>query len=193
MAGRGVCVITPAGVYVPQAAIASERHAIIQRARLRRLQAFHDQLRDAGFLAAQETLPRRLPAALARPVNRALSDYMLRSCDRLVRIAGAVTDGYVLLGLCAENCRDLDLDRAVDGLAALTPCRASRLARRLDVAEETVRRRLHALGARGRVRLMGKAWLVVSPGPQALAQLVADNEADLLRLFGRLREVVRPV
>lgn len=187
MAAKGLCVLTPIGVYAPQSAVASTAHAAIQQARLIRLQRFHDDLRDVGFLAPTDALPGPLPRALFRTVNSALSQYMLRSCDRLVRLGGAVTDGYVLLGLCAENCRDVGRDQAL----TLAPCRASHLAHRLELAEETVRRRLAALRKHGRARQLDKTWLVAPPRPEIIARIVADNEADLLRLFERLCEIAR--
>ncbi|MGZ6050340.1 MAG: hypothetical protein ACXWKN_18265 [Phenylobacterium sp.] len=192
MAARGLCVITPVGVCVPQAAVASERHAAIQQARLIRLQRFHDELQEAGFFAAGGSLTEPIPRDLRRAVNTALSQYMLRSCDRLISLGGAVTDGFVLLGLAAANCRDLrpDLETA-EVTAALAPCRAAHLAQRLDLADETVRRRLSALGERDRARRVGKAWLVVAPRSETLARIIAENEADLLRLFERLREIER--
>lgn len=192
MTARGVCLATPAGVVVPQSAIASERHAAIQRARLLRLQRFHDELRAAGCFPAGCALSKPIPQELFRTVNTALSHYMLRSCERLIGLAGVVTDGYVLLGLCAANCRGLGPDLTAGELAAaLAPCRAAHLAQRLDLADETVRRRLSALKERQRVRRAGKAWLVVAPRPETLARIVAENEADLMRLFERLREIER--
>lgn len=193
MAARGLCVLTSRGAIVPQSAIASERHAAIQQRRLQRLQRFHDELRGAGFLNGADALAEAIPQALFRAANTALSQYMLRSCERLIHLGGSATDGFVLLGLCAANCRDLAPDPAASAevAATLTPCRATHLARRLDLPEETVRRHLLAMHARGRVRKIGKAWLVVAPRAEALGRLVADNEADLLRLFARLRAIVR--
>lgn len=172
---RGDCIATPAGVYVPRAAIVSPRHAAIQVRRMERLGGFQQDLVGLGFLPAV----RPLPPALVRTVNRALSEYMLRSCDRLIGLAGGVLPGFVFLGLCAAN-----TEGRADG--ALAPCKALALADQLATPAETVRRHLVALRDRGHARRTLSGWVFE---PTVIEPAHADYAADIRRLFQRLDEL----
>lgn len=182
LARAGMCVLSPEGAYAPRAAIVSERHAAIQLARLQRLQVFHDTLAQGAALPPGEILPRPLPAALMRPVNTALSEYLLRATDRVVAATGEVLRGLVLLALLAAN--------AEPGQEGMRPCSSLQLANRLGMAREKVRRRVLDLADRGLVRRSPGGWVVASPESGPLADLAAGNEVDLRRLFGRLREIL---
>ena len=198
---QGRCVAAPApppahaGVYVPRAAITSARHAAVQAARMERLMRLHDDLVRTGFLSPAEALPFPLPGALVRTVNTALSQYMLRTCDRMVELVGDVMDGFVLLGLVVANTERLIAaagSLAPSGLAAEPrPCSGMALAGRLGMAGETVRRRLPALGEAGYARRVTGGWIATAPAAERarIARLAADNKADLQRLFARLREL----
>lgn len=183
MAEGGICRVTPAGAVVPQAVIASEPHAAIQRARMGRLLRFHDDLAEAGFFAAGEALERPPPQALVRTVNRALSQYMLRTSERVIAICGGAADGFVLLGLAAANGEPQGPEAQ--------PCAALALSARLGLPGETVRRRLVALQARGLARRRKRGWLVAARTRDhaRLLSQVEEHEADLRRLFARLREL----
>jgi predicted ArsR family transcriptional regulator len=185
MVQAGLCVLTPAGAVIPQAVIASEAHAALQRARLARLLAFHDDLREAGFFAAHEILERAPDPSLTRPANRALSQYMLRTCERVVELSGGAVDGFVLLGLAAANGESLARSGVAEPVSALA------LSGRLGLPDETARRRLRALAERGLARRRKKGWLV-SARPTDLPLIlrhVEEHAADLKRLFSRLREL----
>jgi hypothetical protein len=177
LAARGDCVSTPAGVYVPRAAIISARHAAIQVRRMARLARFQQDLVSAGFLAE----PRPLRPELVRTINRALSEYMLRSCDRLIQLAGGVLPGFVLLGLCAANTEGHN-----GGDAASAPCTARALADQLATPMETVRRHLVALRDRGQARRTATGWVAADP---VMTPAQADYAADIRRLFQRLDEL----
>lgn len=174
LAARGDCVVTPAGVYVPRAAIVSARHAAVQARRMARLDRFRQELARAGVLSD----PPPLRPELVRTINRALSEYMLRSCDRLIGQAGGVLEGFVLLGLCAANTEGL----AEDGL--LAPCTGRALAEQLATPMETVRRHLLALAARGCARRTPAGWVA-----EAALVAPAGYAADVRRLFQRLDEL----
>lgn len=189
LAELGQCVVTPAGAYVPQAVIVGERHAAIQAARLVRVRRLHEDLLGAGFLGPGQTLPRPLASRLTRTVNRALSEYMLRSCDRMVELVKGVAGGFVLLGLAVANTGHwLSADGA--GTAPV-PCSTRALAARLGLPPETARRRLMILAEAGFAERIAEGWFATAPEAEheRLARLVADNEADLKRLFTRLREL----
>lgn len=198
---QGLCVAAPApsptraGVYVPRSAITSARHAAIQVARMGRLMRLHNDLVRTNFLSPAEALPFPLPETLARTVNTALSQYLLRTSDRMVELVGDVMNGFVLLGLAAANTEGLlaaTESRWPRGLAAETrPCGGLALAGRLGMAGETVRRRLRALGEAGFVRRVRGGWIATAPAAERvrIARLATDNQADLRRLFARLREL----
>jgi DNA-binding Lrp family transcriptional regulator len=181
MMARGTVVATPAGVYVPAAVIAGPRHAGVQRMRAGRIWDFHQALAAAGFFADGGGLSGRPPPALHRPVNRMLSQYVLRTYSRLGAMAGGVTEGFVLLGLWV----------AAGEAAAGASAGVSGVARRLAVPEETVRRHLKALAARGLAERAGRGWAPAVPKAHAaaLAAWPAEDEAEVRRLFARLAEV----
>jgi DNA-binding IclR family transcriptional regulator len=183
----GQCVVTPAGAYVPQAVIVGAAHARIQAERMARLMRLHAELADAGFLAREHVLPAPLPLDLKRTVNRALSEYMLRSCERVVELVPSVFDGFVLLGLGAANGEAL----LADPDEPPGPCSTRSLARRLGLPQETARRRLICLEAAGFARREPRGWLAAArpAEEQRLLRLAAENEADLRRLMARLREL----
>jgi DNA-binding Lrp family transcriptional regulator len=186
----GHCVVTPAGAYVPRAVIAGERHAAIQAARLVRIGRLHEDLQAAGFLGPGQTLPRPVPMTLVRTANRALSEYMLRSCERMVELAKGVPAGFVLLGLVTANAAPW-LTEAAGERTAPFPCSNRALAARLGLPPETARRRLMALAEAGFAERAVEGWFASAPPAEheRLARLVADNEADLKRLFARLKEL----
>jgi DNA-binding Lrp family transcriptional regulator len=192
---RDLCVMTPAGAYVPRAAITGDRHAAIQAARMRRMEEMYAALTAAGFLPAPEPAAPDLSAAPVRAANTALAHYMLRTCERLVDLVGDVVDGFILLGLGAANYEwwpdaAADLDPSAL-LARRSPCGGSDLARRLGMAGETLRRRLPALAAAGFVRRVRGGWVAALPTARRAdaARAVAENQADLRRLFARLQEL----
>lgn len=187
----GVCVATPTGVYVPRAAIVAEEHASMQAARMARLARFHDDLQGLGLLLGDDALPRALPAELMRSVNRALSEYMLRSCDRVIELAGGVMDGFVLLGLCLVSAADALATYEAGQPLRPSPCSMRAVAARLRMPHETVRRRLLALETLGYARRRGRRWVPVAPRGHRprLVRIAVDNELDVRRLFARLREL----
>lgn len=193
---QGLCVLTPAGVYIPRSAIASERHAGIQTARMARVVRFHDDLVRVGFLSPSQDLGATLPEALRRPVNTALSHYMLRTADRSVELAGGVMDSFVLIGLGVANSEHLvgaDAMWQSGTVPQLLPARTTDIARRLGAPHETVRRHLRNLQAQGFARRRPRGWVAAVPEAdrERVTRLAADNEADLRRLFARLRELAQ--
>lgn len=190
---RGFCVLTPTGVYVPAAAIASPLHADIQAARLRRLSRFRDELAGAGFLTPGEAPPHALPPEHARVANRFLSQYMLRAAQHLIALTGGVMEGFALLGLCCENAGHLLApdEAAQDLRAEARPCSGLGLARRLEIPRENARRHLRRLQAAGFAQGARREWFAALPpgSKDRVAVMAAENAADLHRLFGRLSEV----
>lgn len=183
LARAGTCVLSPEGVYVPRSAIVSEQHAGIQLARLERLQVFHDALAASGFLGPHEILRATLPAARMRAVNTALSEYLLRTTERVVALTGEVLRGLVLLALLGANAQ-------ADARRELSRCSSLQLAAQLRMSREKVRRRVLELAELGHVRHLRGGWVALAPTSGPLADLAAANEAEVRRLFGRLREIL---
>jgi DNA-binding Lrp family transcriptional regulator len=190
LAEAGRCVVTTAGAYVPQAVIVGARHAEIQAARMARLARLLDDLSAAGFLGPGQAPARPPPPELTRTVNRALSEYMLRSCDRMVELVKGVPGGFVLLGLATANAGHW-LSAAGVGTAP-APCSTRALATRLSLPPETTRRRLMGLAEAGFAERAAEGWLAAVPAGERerLIRLSAENEADLKRLVARLKELV---
>jgi len=130
-----------------------------------------------------------------RAANTALSQYLLRTTDRLVALTGGVVDGFVLTGLAVANARYIlgpEAPAHPTGLAAEPrPCSGLALSRRLGMPNETVRRRLPVLAQAGFAQRVRGGWIVAVPLAERprIAQLAAENEADLHRLFARLKEL----
>ncbi|MFC3068269.1 hypothetical protein [Phenylobacterium soli] len=174
----GRCVLTPDGAYVPREVIVSPAHMSIQAARLQRLQRFHDELVGIGVLQAGESLPGPLPSSHMRPVNTVLSEFMLRTADRMVALTGELMSGLVLLAMWSTG-------------PGAPPCPSLRLSTQLGMPRERVRRRLMELGRMGFVRQLKEGWVTQTPSAQrqALEALAAANEAEVRRLFARLRDI----
>lgn len=193
----GLCLIGPQGVIVPRSADTSPAYIAKQRARYERARSFHQGLAARGLLPGavfKETWP---PAEdpLVRAANRALSEYVLRACNDLIALTGDVLSSLVLLELVMANTRPLttaelhDWRRAPEQLGR--PVRIAALAAPLQLSRETIRRRLNALETMGFCRRTIGGLVATAPSSTRpkLAQLVEANQANLRRLFTRLRQL----
>jgi len=193
LAGRGLCVITPAGVYVPQAAVTATAYVRVQAERAARLAALHGALVAADMLAPSPGLEGFIVHA-ARAADRQLANYMLRACGGLLDLTGSAMDGMILVALAAANIAELRVERVSDWATFGTlaqPCNASRLSEMLGMSNETVRRRLHGLEAAGFCRRVPGGWTAaIPPGRHALlGRQVTENAQNLRRLFAALAEL----
>lgn len=191
----GVCVRTPTGFYVSETFVTSPGYIRVHSARVDRLAAFERDLVRAGLLEADAGT--RPLSEVSRAVDRVLADYMLRICEELIKLADGPVDGFVLLGLSAENAAVFSGARAAPDIAALSafmePCSAAALAARLEMPETTIRRRLTALEERGLARRDARGWRVAAPAPlqPQARKAAAECLTNLRRLFIRVREVAR--
>jgi DNA-binding Lrp family transcriptional regulator len=184
----GVCVRTPAGVYVPQAVVTSPAYVAVQAARVARLRRFRADLVQAGFVAAALAEP--TPAGMVRAADRALAQYMLRTCDQLMVLARNPVSGFVLLGLAVAGLGS-EAQPAGLGLASRQPATVAVVGEVVGMPAETVRRHLMALQRLGFAERTPKGWISAAQPrswPQ-LGRLVAQNEANLRRLFDRIGEL----
>lgn len=179
MADQGVCVVSKAGVVVPSAYLASPAYLHSVQAAHARLWALYSQLQEADLLDP-------LPAAAyhednipVRAAARLLSDYILRTTEWLMRAAGDIISGLVLLALL-----EVALAGPGRGLSL------SRLAQRLDIPDETIRRHAGELQGKGLCE-RGPQGLTVPEAALAagpVTALIRDNCADVQRLFAGLAE-----
>lgn len=193
LALRGACVATPAGVYVPEAAVTSPAYFDILARRVGRLAALHRELVAAGLQPPNPDLDDLL-ATQVRVADRLLGDYMLRACGDLLRLTGGAMDAVVLLALCAGNIRDLDVTEVGDWASygdLARPCTATTAADELGMANETVRRHLHRLTSRGFCQRAAGGWIAAAPAASRplLGALVNENAQNLRRMFAGLGEL----
>jgi len=206
LAAKGECVITPKGVLVPAARLAQDDYKRQSIERYERLKTLYFDLKENGGLVdmAPDTGP-ALPgaawpdmeAALEGPppvrlANRLLSEYYLRALELLGRRVGDPLTGLVLMGLGRANIESLTPEQLAAGFLLpdhlRKPVRRSQLARRMGLANETVRRRLLDLERRGycQVTRQGVLFTVTSlMRPEAQA-LFHENNVNLMRMMSRL-------
>lgn len=173
----GACRVTSAGVVVPSGVL----FAPIHRSHLQR----NDELTAALWRQAGGELPVQRRSEGDEPVwaeppvrilSRSALGYVLRLADQL----GEVFDDPVFVVIWAA---------ALEALEA--PIRMQDIARRVQLAPETVRRRVHELAARGMIEVT-PAGVVASPGfmgSAQIARLAARNRSDLIRLFSGLSDL----
>lgn len=195
LAREGLCVVGPQGVVVPNGAVTTSAYSAQMQARSDRARRFHHDLKAIGALAADEPAEGGVEAPPLRALNWALSEYVLRACNDLIALTGALIASRVLLELVVANIEALEAqdlpawarDPAATGQAA----RTAGLARSLRVPPETVRRHLNGLEVQGFCRRRADGWVAAAP-PDALPRLGAmaqANHANLKRLFSRLRQL----
>ena len=188
----GVCVRTEAGVYVPQAVVTSEAYLAVQAARVARLPQFHADLTAAGLELPPAPEPTGLTAKV-RAADRALAEYVLRTCDPVLEATGSPANGFVLLGLWIANGRGDPFSWSRADEAVGKPCAVRLICEQVAMPAETVRRRLLALRALGYAEQRAGGWIARTPKTlqPSLAQILAANAANLRRLFARLDDICR--
>lgn len=179
LADQGVCIVTKTGVVVPEAYLTSPAYLHSVQAAHARLWAFYAQLRLGELL---EPLP---PSAYhehdipIRGAARLLSDYALRTVEHLMRLTGDIVSGLVLLAL-------LEISLVAPGRGVSL----SRLAQRLDIPDETIRRHASELTSRGFCERGANGLTVpeLALTTGVIAGLLRDNAANVQRLFAGLAE-----
>jgi DNA-binding Lrp family transcriptional regulator len=181
MRRAGLCVVTPAGVYVPEALVLSAEYQAIQAGRVARLGRLAKALVAVKALESPLTLVGGSVAA--RAADRAIGEYILRVAEPLMRDAGGAMNAMVLLGVWHGA--------ASEGAASGQSLAA--LQARLAAPRETVRRHLEALAAADLVRRTSRGWIADSERVHAAQRAFAsENLVAVRRLFARLAELGRP-
>lgn len=184
LAAVGVCATSPEGVIVPAGFLASPPYlqsVLLGHERLRR---FYVELREAGLVGdlpapayADDDIPVRAAARL-------LADYVLRSCEGLMREAGNAVSALILVALLAATLAD-DEGTARSGRASVKA-----IAGRLRLPAETVRRHAVTFVEEG-LCARTPAGLAIAPGGlerPGFELLFADNAKHLGRLLAGLSE-----
>lgn len=199
MARRGLCVVTPAGAYVPQEVLSRPEHMAGAFRTYDLLRTFYYELYDLGVMPPKEPPegPLLEPAEQVRAIMRVLGDYILRSVDSVTATGRDMITGLVLLGVFRANIEHrMSLEEGLPGAAMLPdgdrrPVSAAALAARLNLPAETVRRHAAQLVAQGEC-VRGPHGLLVTSGiidrPQVLG-LVHDNFTHLTRMFSSLAQL----
>lgn len=189
LARLGVCTMTPRGVVVPLAMLATPRFEAIGLARYRRLERFYRDLLAAGALpdlpepaeGLAETGSGGPPVRIA---NRILAEYLMRSIESIMRRIGDPLTGLLLLHVIGANTEHLA--HQTDG--AWRPVRVNRLAERLNVPAETARRHVLLLERAGYCRrtpegVVGRAEGLAQP---EMSGLLDENRVNVRRMFTHL-------
>ncbi|MBL8773269.1 MAG: hypothetical protein JNK30_17940 [Phenylobacterium sp.] len=180
LAAAGVCTVSAEGVVVPASFLASPDYVQSVRVGHARLRAFYQDLQAAGLV--EELPPSAYGLEDAVPVRaaaRLLSDYVLRSCEGLMREAGNVVSALILTAILAAALRDTGARLSV-----------SQISRRLRLPPETIRRHLvqmseDELCARTSVGAGIPPDMLERPG---FTNLFADNAVNVQRLLNGLAE-----
>lgn len=180
LAADGVCALSEAGAVVPQAFLASAAYLDTTRVLHERLWTFYRELMADGLLG--ELPPSRYSVEAGIPVRgavRLVADYLLRTSATFVDHFGDLISGLVGMGvLCASTGRPAQASRA------------TALAERLRLPQETVRR--HALELVERGRCVRRPQGLLAPQEMLAAaplwDLFQDNAVQVQRLFAGLAE-----
>jgi hypothetical protein len=180
---QGVCVVTGAGVVVPEAFMRSEPYLQAAREGHRRLHGLYQALRVADLLDPLPLSHYIEPQPPVRAAVRLMSDYLLRTADGVVGQTGELISGVVLLPLIAAAAQE----RPQAPLQGLT---VAAIGRRLQIPVETVRRHAAALVGRGLCRKApgGVALCDADLASPGFAGFLQDNAIAVQRMFAGLSE-----
>ncbi len=174
-----VCVVTTAGVIVPEAFLSSPGYLAALRDGHEHLLRFYRGLRSEDLLeplpASNYALSEGIPM---RAAARLISDYVLRIAEELMRLAGDLVNALVLLGVA----RGAEGSRRAASVASLS--------QRLQIPHETVRRHVAGLVHQGQCVRTSRGLVVTEEmlaGP-GWAAFFRDNAVNVQRLFAGLAE-----
>ncbi|MET0272593.1 MAG: hypothetical protein ABW360_06350 [Phenylobacterium sp.] len=198
MARGGLCVITPEGVYVPNAVLTLPSHMTHALESYEQIRVFYVRLRRLGLAPPPSGAPFEGPPPL-RAVLRLLGDYFLRSVEGLTRNVRDPVRAIMLLAILHANTEHLpptwrgaggETDDAIPD-ALRRPVAAMTLAAQLRLPRETVRRHVERLVAdrqcvRTRRGLVMTSKILARP---FWKQFASENVGHLNRMFAGLAEL----
>lgn len=186
MEAQGACVVSEAGIIVPEAFLTSVPY-------LQTVMACHARLRDFYRAAAAQDLVEPLPASHygvddgipVRGAIRLLSDYILRTADHLLKRGGDIVAALVLLGIVVV---DTELRPGAAPVRRATPVTV--LAARLGIPAETVRRHAARLADEGQCVRNSQGYLITAEilAQRGWATFLRGNAVNVQRLFAGLAE-----
>jgi hypothetical protein len=180
LAADGVCTLSEAGAVVPQSFLSSAAYLDTTRVLHERIWAFYRELMAEGLLGELPASRYSVEAGVpVRGAVRLVADYLLRTSATFVGHFGDLVSGLVGMAvLCTSTGRPPQASRA------------TALAERLQLPQETVRRHALELIERGRCQRSPQGLFVsqeMLAGPP-LAELFQDNAVQVQRLFAGLAE-----
>lgn len=196
---EGLCVATPEGLQLTDALVCSEAHRRALDEAYRLIKALYARLARAGCLEPLDPLQLAAPFPPAEPpplriVWRAACDYFLRLVEVLPQVS-SVTQAFVIMEVFRASSEHLP-DEVRGGEAAdavvpdseRRPVRASQVAARLGLPNETTRRNILQLQEAGLIRRQRDGYIIpadVLARPQML-QAWRANSLSLGRMFSEL-------
>lgn len=189
----GRCILVEGGVIVPATVLAEPQYAADAYRAFERIRQFYYQLRDLGLLRdlpppTVSLSPNVFPI---RAVARLAGTYVLRVVETLAKV-GDLIDGLIVLEIFRSNVEHLAAEPGpapggMFGDDERRPIAVTRLAARIGVPQETVRRHVSDLMARGVVRRL-RGGLIVPLEQMAgvnlnLRPAIEANFNNLHRLF----------
>lgn len=202
LAKEGLVELGPGGAIVPAVVLTTPDYLQSGFEAYERVRRFYYDLADLGLLG--QLPPRNADLATGafplRTMARLTSDYVLRMIEAIIAPMGDLMDGLIFLETFRSNVEHMPLEaRGPEGLDAQAmvddelrrPVTASRLAARLGLPNETVRRHVGRLEAGGMVerRRAGFIAPAAALGRPELQQAAVGNVANLQRLFAALAQL----
>lgn len=201
MVAAGFCRAVEGGVIVPTEVLTAPKYYLDGVRSFERLRGFYDQAADLDLLGdlprpTVELAPGGFPI---RAVARLMGAYVLRVVESLPPV-GDLTDGLIWLETYRANVEaqpQVPVDASAQGPddlagdARRSPLPVTRIAARLGLPQETVRRHTSDLVARGRLARVPGGLIVPAKAlarPE-LGAVVSFNAANLHRLFAGLSQL----
>ncbi len=201
---RGLLLTVDKGVILPQAPLNSPLYRMAAQANYELVRALYFRLRGIGLLT---NLPRPNGPIFAaddpplRLVIRMSSSYLLRLAEHTNRLIGDVVTTLIIMDLFqanTEHLEDTEGGQSQDDWGPESfvpdehrrPVRIAALSSRLGIPQETVRRHLVQLVARGLCAKTPEGYLVPAEvlANRGFVRFMEDNRSHLQRLFGTLAE-----
>jgi len=201
MAEQGACHMGAAGVVVPGAFTGSALFRAQRQEQYDKLRRLYLRLRIAAVIEAPlgGWTPYEADAPPLRLVGRLVVEYLLRFTEAPNAQIGDVFTRLVLLDMLVANTQHLpDTESGTEAVEAdgfipdswRKAVSATRLARRLGLPRQTVRRQVDELLARGLCRRRFFGYIVPAEvlAQPLMLQFVTQNYGSLIALFAKLGE-----
>jgi len=186
----GVYRLTPSGVVVPTWVVQLGGHRASAEAGYRRAQALYFELEQLGALPPIPAAEPWRGAVPLRAVARSGAEYLLRLIATASAELGDLSDAVIWLEVLRSTHEHLPAYAGIDH-ERRQPVRITVLARRIGTPQETVRRRVTDLAARGVLVVTERGVILGAETADRpdVARIVEDNHRDLGRMFTSLGQL----